>query len=66
MTDPQIFVPIILVVMIVWSLIWKGMALWKSARNGQKKWFIVCLILNTLGILEIAYLFYFSKPKATK
>ena len=47
----------------LWSLFWKAMALWKSGRNGEKAWFIVMLIVNTVGILEILYLFVFSKPK---
>jgi len=47
----------------VWGLVWKGIALWKSAQNRQKKWFLVILILNTFGILEIIYIFYFSKKK---
>ncbi len=45
----------------VWSLFWKGWALWRSARLSQKKWFIAMLILNTVGILEILYLFIFSR-----
>ncbi len=45
----------------VWSLFWKGLALWRSAHLGSKKWFIAILILNTVGILEILYLFVFSK-----
>ena len=49
-----------------WSLIWKGLALWKSAHNEQRNWFIVLLILNTFGILEIIYIFYFSKKKSAK
>lgn len=47
--------------LLVWSLIWKGIALWKSARLKHKAWFIVLLILNTIGILEILYIFVFSK-----
>ena len=35
----------------VWSIIWKGIALWKAAQNGSKPWFIVMLVLNTVGIL---------------
>ncbi len=54
---------IVLIIAIVWSLIWKGMALWKSAKHGDKKWFIAMLIINTLGILEILYLYVFSKKK---
>ena len=45
----------------VWSVIWKGMALWRAARIGDKRWFVILLIVNTLGILEILYLYVFSK-----
>jgi len=47
----------------IWSLSWKGVALWYAARNHQKKWFIIILILNTLGIIEIIYLFGFRRDK---
>jgi len=46
---------------IAWTLPWKGVALWKSARNKHLVWFIVMLIANTLAILEIIYIFGFSK-----
>ncbi len=54
--------PIILLI-IAWTLPWKGMALWKAARNGAKWWFIALLVVNTLAILEIVYIFIFSKKK---
>jgi len=41
----------------------KGIAMWKAAKNGHKKWFIALFLSNTLGILDIVYIFYFSKPK---
>jgi len=44
--------------------VWKGWALWVAARQNSKPWFVVLLIINTLGILEILYIFIFSKPKA--
>ena len=50
-------------VILFWVLPWKGVALWKAAKNSHKKWFIVILILNTFTILEIIYIFYFSKEK---
>jgi hypothetical protein len=40
-----------------WSLAWKGIALWKAARLSQKIWFIALLVVNTIGILEIIYIF---------
>lgn len=53
--------PIPLLLIIVWSLFWKGLALWRAAQNKQKYWFIAILPLNTAGILEIVYLVGFAK-----
>jgi hypothetical protein len=52
-------------VLYLWSLLWKGLALWKAAKLGQRNWFVGILILNTAGILEIVYLFVFAKKKMT-
>ena len=51
----------LLIVLLIWSLIWKGLALWKSARLNQRVWFVVLLVVNTIGLLEILYLFVFSE-----
>jgi len=48
---------------LLWTLPWKGVALWKAARNEHKWWFIALLVLNTMAILEIIYIFFFSKKK---
>ena len=55
---------LLLLLMLLWTTPWKGVALWKSAKNGQMAWFIAILILNTLAILDITYLFFFQKKKA--
>lgn len=47
----------------LWTLPWKGMALWKSAKKSELWWFIALLLINTLGLLEILYLFVFSKKE---
>jgi hypothetical protein len=47
----------LLLVIMLWSLAWKGLALWKAARVKSKIWFIVILFINTFGILEIIYIF---------
>ncbi len=52
-----------LVIIVLWTLPWKGVALWKSAVKKEKWWFIALLVINTLGILEILYIFIFSKRK---
>lgn len=49
--------------LMVWSLLWKGLALWHSAKRKQPWWFVVMLIVNTMGILEIVYLFAIAKIK---
>lgn len=51
------------VLFILWALVWKGLALWHSARRGQYWWFLALLIVNTFGILEIIYLFVVTKLK---
>jgi methionyl-tRNA synthetase len=54
---------IIIVLVLVWSIPWKGFALWKSARKGDSVWFIILLLINTLAIIEILYIFIFSERK---
>lgn len=53
-----------LIPLLIWSAIWKGLALWRAARNDSKAWFIVMLVVNTAGILEILYYFIFSKKSS--
>ncbi|MGI6712614.1 MAG: DUF5652 family protein [Bacillota bacterium] len=50
-----------LYILITWAVIWKGIALWHAARNRQLSWYIVLLIINTAGILEIIFLLFFKK-----
>jgi len=57
--------PALLVLILVWSLAWKGIALWKAARKGHLVWFVVLLLVNTVGILEILYVFLFSELKVS-
>lgn len=48
-------------VLMIWTIVWKGLALWKSARQTDKWWFIALLIINTAGILDLLYYYFFSK-----
>lgn len=57
--SPSTLVLILLIV--AWTLVWKGFALWRAATLRQKPWFIALLVVNTLGILEIIYLFVVAK-----
>ncbi|MFC1663897.1 DUF5652 family protein [Patescibacteria group bacterium] len=53
----------LLFLILLWVMPWKGVALWKAAKNGHKKWFIALFLVNTLAILEILYIFIFSRKK---
>jgi hypothetical protein len=53
----SIGVTALIVVLIIWTLAWKGMALWKAAQRGSKVWFILLLLVNTVGILDIIYIY---------
>ncbi len=55
--------PWIIALIALWTLPWKGVALWKAAKKKHTIWFIALLIFNTLTILEILYIFIFSKKR---
>ncbi len=57
-----VFMSLFLVI-ILWDLMWKGIGLWKAARNEDKYWFIAILIINSLGIVPILYIYVFQKGK---
>jgi hypothetical protein len=50
-------------IILLWTLPWKGIALWRAAKNNHKYWFLAILVLNTFAILEIIYIFFFSKKQ---
>lgn len=47
----------------IWGLIWKAFALYRAGANRSPGWFVALLLLNTVGILEMLYLFVFGKKK---
>ncbi len=51
LTNPMIMYPLL-----IWSIFWKGLALWRSARMNHRGWFIALLVINTVGIFEIIYI----------
>ncbi len=50
------------IAIVAWDMTWKGISLWKAAKNNHQKWFIALLLLNTIGILPIIYIKFFQKP----
>jgi hypothetical protein len=59
------FLPL-LPLFLLWSLFWKGLALWHAGRRGRPWWFVILLIVNTVGILEIIFLFAVLKLKLSQ
>ncbi|MDE1975290.1 MAG: hypothetical protein KGI49_02150 [Patescibacteria group bacterium] len=59
---------ILLFAFIVVEIALKGYALWYSAKRDEKWWFVIMLVINTAGILEIIYLLAVAKvwPKKDK
>ncbi|MCL5016050.1 MAG: DUF5652 family protein [Patescibacteria group bacterium] len=55
--------PLTLFILVLWVIPWKGWALWKAAQKNSVWWFIALLIINTIGILDILYIFVFSEKK---
>lgn len=56
-----VLVALLFIIIAVWALAWKTLAVWHAARNKQRIWMIVFLIINTVGVLEIIYLAWFRK-----
>ena len=52
--------------LIIWSMVWKGVALWKAARNSDTTWFVAFMLVNTVGLLEIAYIYFIRADKSKK
>lgn len=51
------------ILLALWTLPWKGVALWKAARLKQKVWFVILLCVNSLAIVEIIYIFLVARKK---
>jgi len=43
-------------ILIFWEAFWKAIALWKSAKRGDKLWFIAIFLINLFGLIPIFYL----------
>lgn len=53
--------PLTLLAVVLWTLPWKAWALWLAARRGDLWWFLALIVISTLGILEMIYIFFVAK-----
>lgn len=54
--DPTSAQIILIIFLVIWELLWKGIALWEAAHRNQRNWFIAILIISSAGALPIFYL----------
>jgi hypothetical protein len=52
---------IIFLIIMLWVLPWKAWALWTAAKNNHRGWFIALILINSIAILDIIYLFGVAK-----
>jgi len=60
-TTLLVLIFLVIIHLAIWDGVWKLIAMWKSARNGQLAWYICLAIFNTIGILPILYILFFQK-----
>ncbi|MEN9647379.1 MAG: hypothetical protein RLY57_183 [Candidatus Parcubacteria bacterium] len=53
--------PAFFLMLTFWSIVWKGLALWKAAQRHERNWFMVILIVNTFGILDLIYYYFVGR-----
>ncbi|MFA6158544.1 MAG: DUF5652 family protein [Candidatus Paceibacterota bacterium] len=51
----------LIILAMIWVMPWKGISLWRAAQRREKTWFIALLLINSLAILDILYIFVFSR-----
>jgi hypothetical protein len=55
----------VIAIVAIWDFVWKALGMWRAGRNNQAGWFVVILIINSLGIIPIYYLLT-HKEKTSK
>ena len=66
MYDYPFPITLIGIILALWTIPWKAYAVWTAVQHRHKKWFIALLLLNTVAILEIFYIFKIVKKSQTE
>ncbi|MBI4114714.1 MAG: hypothetical protein HY445_02630 [Candidatus Niyogibacteria bacterium] len=61
--DQSGYFSLFILLVVLWTVPWKGCALWRAAKRNDKWWFVVFLVINLLAIPEIIYLIATRKKK---
>ena len=62
----QSYFNVLALVLTIWALPWKVYSVWLAVKRDQKKWYVALLLLNTVGILELYYIFKVAKKSWTE
>ncbi|MBT7102077.1 hypothetical protein HN935_01045 [archaeon] len=62
----DIIVPTWVYPILIWTIAWKAVGAWHSARDNNLLWFISFFIFNTFGVLPIVYVFFFRRAGFSK
>jgi methionyl-tRNA synthetase len=57
----DVIIPTWVYPILIWTIAWKAVGAWHSARDNNLIWFISFFIFNTFGVLPIVYIFFFRK-----
>lgn len=52
--------------LVAWDLVWRGLGMWRAAKENKKYWFVAILVINSVGIVPLVYLIFFAKKKLFK
>jgi hypothetical protein len=55
----------IIIILAIWDVVWKLIAMWIAGRNNHLAWFICIALFNTIGILPIIYILIQRKKNST-
>ncbi len=64
------YVMVLIIAIMIWKLIWYGLAIYRTIENKQKIWFVVLfvcsIVLNDLGLLPILYILFDNNKKSKR
>jgi uncharacterized membrane protein len=55
----------IIIILVIWDVVWKLIAMWKAGRKNHLTWFICIALFNTIGVLPIIYILIQRKNNST-
>lgn len=49
---------LLMTIIVIGVAVIKGYALWTAARRNEPWWFVILIFVNTIGILDLIYLYF--------